>query len=169
VTVQQDWFPRTPFLDNFRITDNPFRIAPFLNQYTYNYRVQIDRRTFLEYLGAVALTPVLMGSQEASGMWGLIAKITLLPGRRDEMVEILKESAAVMQGCLSYVVAKDATDENTIWVTEVWDSMASHDTSLSLPAVKNAIPKGKAIVSNFEKIAVTSPVWGAGLPAAHAH
>jgi tripartite-type tricarboxylate transporter receptor subunit TctC len=26
-----------------------------------------------------------------------------------------------------------------------------------------------AIVSNFEKIAVTSPVWGAGLPAAHAH
>jgi len=61
----------------------------------------------LEYLGAVALTPILAGSQEASGMWGLIAKITLLPGRRDEMVEILKESAADMPGCLSYVVAKD--------------------------------------------------------------
>jgi quinol monooxygenase YgiN len=129
----------------------------------------MDRRTFLEYLGGVALTPVLTGSQEASSMWGLIAKITLLPGRRDEMVEILKESAASMPGCLSYVVAKDASDENTIWVTEVWDSMASHDASLSLPAVKNAIPRGKAIVSNFEKIAVTSPVWGAGLPAAHAH
>jgi hypothetical protein len=51
----------------------------------------------------------------------------------------------------------------------VWDSMASHDASLSLPAVKIAIPRGKAIVSNFEKIAVTSPVWGAGLPAVHAH
>jgi quinol monooxygenase YgiN len=102
-------------------------------------------------------------------MWGLIAKITLLPGKRDEMVEILKESAAGMPGCVSYVVAKDASDENTIWVTEVWDSVASHDASLSLPAVKNAIPRGKAIVSNFEKIAVTSPVWGAELPAAHAH
>jgi len=101
-------------------------------------------------------------------MWGLIAKITLLPGRRDEMVEILKESAADMPGCLIYVVAKDATDGNTIWVTEVWDSTASHDASLSLPAVKNAIPRGKAIISNFEKIAVTIPVWGAGLPAAHA-
>jgi quinol monooxygenase YgiN len=157
------------FLDNFRFVDNPLGIAPFLNQHTYNYRVQIDRRTFLEYLGAVALTPVLTGSQQASGMWGLIAKMTLLPGRRDEMVEILKESAADMPGCLSYVVAKDATDENTIWITEVWDSMASHDASLSLPAVKNAIPRGKAIVSNFEKIAVTSPVWGAGLPTAHAH
>lgn len=155
--------------NHFLIADNPLGNAPFLNQHTYNYRVQIDRRTFLEYLGAVALTPVLTGSQEASGMWGLIAKVTLLPGRRDEMVEILKESAADMPGCLSYVVAKDATDENTIWVTEVWDSMASHDASLSLPAVKNAIPRGKAIVSNFEKIAVTSPVWGAGLPTAHAH
>ena len=143
-------------------------VIPFLNQHTYIYRVQMDRRTFVEYLGAVALTPVLTGSQEASSMWGLIAKITLLPGRSDEMVEILKESAASMPGCLSYVVAKDASDENTIWVTEVWDSMASHDASLSLPAVKNAIPRGKAIVSNFEKIAVTSPVWGAGLPAAHA-
>jgi len=102
-------------------------------------------------------------------MWGLIAKITLLPGKRDEMIEILKESAAGMPGCLSYVVAKDPTAEDTIWVTEVWDSKSSHEASLSLPAVKNVMPRGKAIVSNFERIAVTSPVWGAGLPAAHAH
>ena len=95
-------------------------------------------------------------------MWGMIAKITVLPGRRDEMIRILKESAGDMQGCLSSVVAKDAADENTIWVTEVWDSMASHDASLSLPAVKNAIPRAKAVVSNFERIAVTSPVWGVG-------
>ena len=40
-------------------------VIPFLNQHTYIYRVQMDRRTFLEYLGAVALTPVLTGSQEA--------------------------------------------------------------------------------------------------------
>jgi quinol monooxygenase YgiN len=131
--------------------------------------VQIDGRTFLAYLGAVALTPVLVASEETSSMWGLIAKITLLPGKRDEMIEILPESAADMPGCLSYVVAKDAADENTIWVTEVWDSMASHDASLSLPAVKNAIPRGKAIVSNFERITDTNPVWGAGLPAAKAH
>ncbi len=127
----------------------------------------MDRRTFLEYLGAMTLTPVLTGSQKESGMWGLIAKVTLLPGKRDEMIEILKESAADMPGCLSYVVAKDATDENTIWVTEVWDSMASHDSSLALPAVKNAMSRGKAIISNFERIAVTSPVWGAGLRAPH--
>jgi quinol monooxygenase YgiN len=118
----------------------------------------------LECLGAVTLLPAAAGSQEAIGMWGLIVKITLVPGKRDEMIEILKQSAADMPGCLSYVVAKDTAGENSIWVTEVWDSQASHDASLSLPAVKDAITRGKAIVSNFERIAVTAPVWGARLP-----
>jgi len=135
----------------------------------YTSDVQVDRRTFIECLGAVAIKSVPVASQETSGMWGLIAKITVLPGKRDEMIEILRESAANMPGCLGYVVAKDAADENTIWVTEVWESMASHDASLSLPAVQNAIPRGKAVVSNFERIAVTNPVWGVGLAAFKAH
>jgi quinol monooxygenase YgiN len=84
------------------------------------------------------------------------------------MIGILKASAADMQRCLSYIVAKDSTDENTLWVTEVWESMASHDASLTLPAVKSAIPRAKAITSKFERTAVTSPVWGVGLPATHA-
>lgn len=101
-------------------------------------------------------------------MYGLVVKLTVVPGKRDEMIAILKESAAAMPGCFSYVVAKDSVDENAIWVTEVWDSLASHDASLSLPAVKNAVPRGKALVSKFEKVAVTTPVWGVGLPAASA-
>jgi quinol monooxygenase YgiN len=112
---------------------------------------------------------MLADPQEASGMYGLIVKITVVPGKRDEMIGILKESAAAMPRCLSYVVAKDSADENAIWVTEVWDSLGSHDASLALPAVKNAMPRAKGLVSNFERIAVTTPVWGAGLPSAAAH
>jgi len=131
--------------------------------------LRIDRRKLLEYAGSVTVTPVVAGSQEASGMFGLIVKLTVLTGRRDEMIGILKMSAANMPGCFSYVVAKDSADENAIWVTEVWDSITSHDASLSLPSVKSAIPRAKAIVSTFDKIAVTNPVWGAGLSAAHPH
>lgn len=98
-------------------------------------------------------------------MYGLIIKIAVIPGKREELIEILQESAANMPGCLSYVVAKDTSDENTLWVTEVWDSAASHDASLSLPSVKSVIPRAKAIVASLEKVAVTNPVWGAGLPA----
>jgi len=98
-------------------------------------------------------------------MYGLIVKLTTVAGKRDELIGVLRESAANMSGCLSYVVAKDAVQEDVVWVTEAWDSQASHDASLSLPAVKAAIPRAKPLVANFEKIGVTHPVWGAGLPA----
>ena len=87
----------------------------------------------------------------------VIAKITLVPGKQDEMIAVLKESAADTQGCLSYIVAQNAADENTIWVTKTWDSMASHHASLSLPTVKSAVPCANAIVSNFQRITVTNP------------
>jgi quinol monooxygenase YgiN len=102
-------------------------------------------------------------------MHGLIVKLTVVLGRREEMIGLLKESAANMPGCFSYVVAKDSADENVIWVTEVWDSVTSHDASLSLPQVRSAIPQAKVIVLSFEKVAVTSPVWGVGLPAERGH
>jgi quinol monooxygenase YgiN len=102
-------------------------------------------------------------------MYGLIVKITTFSDKRDEMIGILEESAAGMAGCFSYVVAKDSTDESALWVTEVWDSVANHDASLLLPAVKSVIPRAKALVSNFEKIAITEPVWGVGLPDTNKH
>jgi quinol monooxygenase YgiN len=97
-------------------------------------------------------------------MYGLIAKLTTLPGKRDEFISILKEGTGDMPGCLNYIVAKDPSDESTIWVTEVWDSLSSHDASVSLPPVKDAIARGKPLIAAFEKVAVTSPVWGVGLP-----
>ena len=99
-------------------------------------------------------------------MYGLIVKMTIVPGKREEMIRILKESAADMPGCFSYVVAKDVVDESVLWVTEVWDRSASHDASLSLPRVKNAVPQAKPLVANFERIAATIPIWGHGLPPA---
>jgi quinol monooxygenase YgiN len=95
-------------------------------------------------------------------MYGLIAKLTAAQGKREELIALLKSSAAKMPGCYSYVVAKDSADENVLWVTEVWDSEASHDASLSLPAVREAIPRAKQIVSHFERIAATIPVWDGG-------
>ena len=95
-------------------------------------------------------------------MYGLIVKLTLLPGKRDEVIALLTESSANMPGCFSYVIANDVVDENVLWVTEVWESKASHDASLSLRAVQAAIPKVKALVANFERIAETDPV--AGMP-----
>jgi quinol monooxygenase YgiN len=69
-------------------------------------------------------------------MYGLIGKMTAVPGKRDALIDILLEGVADMPGCLSYVVAKDPNDANAIWITEVWDSKSSHEASLTLPSVK---------------------------------
>ena len=91
-------------------------------------------------------------------MYGLIIKLVLKPGKRDEMIELLKSSAAALPGCQSYVVAIDPSDSDVLWVTEVWDSEESQQASLSLPAVKAVVPKAKALLSDFERI-VTEPLW----------
>ena len=39
--------------------------------------------------------------------------------------------------------------------------------SLSLPAIKNAVPHSKTLVAGFEKIAVTTPVGGIGIAASN--
>lgn len=93
-------------------------------------------------------------------MYGLIVRLMLHPGKRDEMIEILQASAAGMPGCLSYVLAKDKSDQDVLWVTEVWDQEESHHASLALPTVKAAVPRAKPLVANFERIAVTEPIWG---------
>jgi quinol monooxygenase YgiN len=92
-------------------------------------------------------------------MYGLIVRLTAHEGKRDQMIDVLRQSAGEMPGCLCYVVAKDAADARSIWVTEVWDTEQSHDASLSLPAVRSAIPLGKQLVSSFEEIATTVPAW----------
>ena len=99
-------------------------------------------------------------------MYGLIGKMTTVAGQRDALIAILLEGISGMPGCLSYVIATDPADENNIWITEVWDSQASHAASLALPSVRNAIAKGRPLIAGFGDHIVTRPVGGHGLTAA---
>lgn len=96
-------------------------------------------------------------------MYGLIGKITTAPGKREEFIGILLSGTKAMPGCLSYIVARDTTDAEGIWVTEVWDSKDSHAASLSLPSVREAIAKGKPLIAGFSNRVETVPVGGQGL------
>ena len=123
----------------------------------------IDRRTLM-----VAGTAfVIAGSAKAQGgkaMYGLIGQMKTAPGKRTELAAILLEGTGAMPGCLSYIVAEDTTDADTLWVTEVWDSKQSHDNSLKLPAVQAAITKGRPLIAGFGSRSETVPLGGAGLP-----
>ena len=99
----------------------------------------------------------------AASMYGLIGKMTALHGQRDALVAILLAGTAAMPGCISYVIAADAADADALWITEVWDSKASHDASLSLPAVQAAITKGRPLIAGFGNQVETVPLGGFGL------
>jgi quinol monooxygenase YgiN len=96
-------------------------------------------------------------------MYGLIGKMIAVSGKRDTLVEILIEGSKEMPGCLSYIIARDQSDPDAIWITEVWDSQASHDASLSLPSVQQAIARGRPLIAGLAERFVTEPVGGQGL------
>jgi quinol monooxygenase YgiN len=100
-------------------------------------------------------------------MYGLIVKLMLKPGKRDEMIEVLKSSSGAMPGCHSYLVMKDSSDADVLWISEVWDSEQSHKASLDLPAVRASMPQAKALVADFERVAITDPVWDAAQTVSH--
>jgi quinol monooxygenase YgiN len=127
--------------------------------------VEIGRREFLATVVALAAAgpSTLHASGQGAGMYGLIGKMRAVTGQRDALIAILLEGTGSMPGCLSYIIATDPADGDAIWITEVWDSEASHKASLSLPAVRDAISRGRPLIAGFDSHTVTTPVGGYGL------
>ena len=99
-------------------------------------------------------------------MYGLIGKMTAVPGQRDALAAILLEGTGAMPGCLSYIIATDPADADALWITEVWDSAESHRASLGLPGVQAAIAKGRPLIAGFSDRVETVPIGGYGLDGA---
>ena len=98
-------------------------------------------------------------------MFGLIVKLTSAPGRRRDLITLMGgEDSHTIPGCLSFIVAEDATDENTLWITEVWQSQAAHQASLDAPPIKESLTGADTLIVAFEKIATTRPVADSSHP-----
>ena len=95
-------------------------------------------------------------------MYGLIGKIRSQPGRRDDLAEVLMEGSQDMPGCVSYIVARDPDDADALWVTEVWEDQAHHQSSLQLPQVQLAIERGQPLIAEFEERYETEPLSAPG-------
>jgi quinol monooxygenase YgiN len=81
--------------------------------------------------------------------YGYIGSMKAKPGHRDDVVSILIDGADDLRkiGCHLYVVGVAATDEDTIWVSEVWESQEHHDDSLQSPEVKAAIAQAMPMLT----------------------
>ena len=96
-------------------------------------------------------------------MYGLIGKMIAVPGKRDELIDILLAEVGAMPGCRSYVVARDPANADAVWITEVWEDEQSHKASLAITAVQAAIKRAMPLIATFAEHIVTEPVGGHGL------
>lgn len=101
--------------------------------------------------------------EDETEMYGIIGKMIAVENGRDELIGILLEGTRDMPGCLSYVISKDQADENGLWITEVWESQAQHEASLSLESVQQAIAAGRPLIAGFGERFETTPIGGHGL------
>ena len=126
----------------------------------------IGRRGFVG--GAVAIAvigqaaPAMTGDamMEEGTMFGTIGRIKTIAGKRDALAAILASGSGEMPGCISYIVAEDLADADALWITEIWESKEAHQASLSLPAVREAIGKGRPLIAAFDSGAQTRPISG---------
>ncbi|MEO7295200.1 MAG: antibiotic biosynthesis monooxygenase family protein, partial [Candidatus Limnocylindria bacterium] len=84
--------------------------------------------------------------------FGLHGSIVAQPGQRDALVEHMLEASRLMDdapGCELYLVSVAKADDDAVWITEVWQSEADHDASLSLPGVPELIGLARPLIAGM--------------------
>lgn len=125
----------------------------------------IERRAFIGTAALALLATAVPGLAAGGNMeeiYGLIGQLKAAPGKREELIAILREGTGEMPGNLLYLVAEDLDDPDAIWITEVWATRTDHENSLKLPGVQAAIARGRPLIAGFGARAQTRPVGYVG-------
>ncbi len=96
-------------------------------------------------------------------MYGLLTRLTALPGRRDELGLCLLDPDLKRPGCHSYVVAHDMNDADALWVTEVWMNKATHDAWSAHLHETHELRPALSLIAIFGDTIFTRPIGGVGL------
>ena len=95
--------------------------------------------------------------------YGLHGSLKAVVGKRDALAEILCEASGLMsqaKGCHLYLVSLDTSDDQTIWVTEVWEEQADHDEALKAETVRTLIGKALPLLEGQPQKGQTLSVIG---------
>ena len=99
-------------------------------------------------------------------MYGMQAKFTAQPGKRDEFIQILLRAANIvgqLPKCHLYTVNEDLTDENGIIVIEIWSNKIAHNTSLQDDKVRALISEAMPLMGGPPESSEFNVVGGYGL------
>jgi quinol monooxygenase YgiN len=85
-------------------------------------------------------------------MYLLHGELNAKTGHADELANILLEASTLVakaKGCKLYVISKDESQSNAVYVTEIWDSKEDHDNSLKVEGVRELIMKAMPILDGL--------------------
>ncbi len=98
--------------------------------------------------------------------FGLHGKITATKGNGDALVELLLAAAAGLESfpdCLLYLVSRDPSEPEAVWVTEVWTDREAHAASLQLEAVREQITRAMPMIAKPPEGTELRPAGGKGV------
>jgi quinol monooxygenase YgiN len=96
---------------------------------------------------------------------GEIAKITAAPGKRDELLKVLKRMVAQTEsepGTLVYVFHEDAADDVTVWSYELYTDQAARDAHGSSPAMAEIGPALGGLLGGAPELIKLRPISAKG-------
>jgi quinol monooxygenase YgiN len=85
-----------------------------------------------------------------TNMFGVCGRMTTQSGRRDEVVDLIRESARAggdASGLIAYSVIATLEEPDTIWVTELWTDKAAHDTMTHSEPVRTVTQQMGALLT----------------------
>ncbi|HEY4464499.1 MAG TPA: antibiotic biosynthesis monooxygenase [Streptosporangiaceae bacterium] len=83
-------------------------------------------------------------------MFGVYGRMTTQPGRRDEVVDLIREAARAggdASGLIAYSINALLEEPETIWVTELWTDKAAHDTTTHSEPVRKVTQQFVALLT----------------------
>ncbi len=99
--------------------------------------------------------------------FALLANLSTAPKDRDALVKILTQAVKIIEtidGCLQYILYKDAENAELVWISEIWESKAAHEQSLTREDVRALIGQAIPLLKEPPEAGIKLiPVVGKGL------
>jgi quinol monooxygenase YgiN len=85
-------------------------------------------------------------------MYQLHGSLKATKNNGDKLASILLEAAntvSKLEECKLYIISKDKTNSDVIWITEIWQNKEAHDNSLMLDSVRALIGKAMPLLDGM--------------------
>jgi quinol monooxygenase YgiN len=98
--------------------------------------------------------------------YGLYTRLTAKDGLRDRLIEVLMESARLLEqvdGCVYFVVTRVAGTTDEICVMDVWRSREEHAEALAAEDMKALVAEARPLLAEMPQPVELEVVGGKGV------